>query len=73
VNNTNRNPKWFVYPFFLLHMAMFGYSGFLMAYGDSGPPFLFMLLHGGIYSQIGWLHRRLAAGVCLALAPAALA
>lgn len=40
-------PGKFIYPFFLLHMGMFGMSGFLMAYGDDAPlPFLF--LHGGI-------------------------
>jgi hypothetical protein len=25
-------PRWFVYPFFGLHMLMFGLSGFFMAY-----------------------------------------
>lgn len=39
---------WAIYPFFLLHMGMFGLSGFLMAYvaDDVGLPFLY--LHGGI-------------------------
>jgi hypothetical protein len=36
-----------VYPFFLLHMAMFGGSGFLLAYADGGVPLLFLYLHGG--------------------------
>jgi hypothetical protein len=43
-----QHSKWFIYPFFLLHMAMFGGSGFLMAYADDGPPVLFMFAHGGI-------------------------
>lgn len=37
-----------VYPFFLLHMLIFGGSGFFMAYADNGPPVLFLYLHGGI-------------------------
>ena len=36
-----------VYPFFLLHMLVFGGSGFLMAYANSRPPVLFLYLHGG--------------------------
>lgn len=36
-----------VYPFFLIHMLAFGGSGFLMAYGESRPPVLFLYLHGG--------------------------
>ncbi len=36
-----------VYPFFLIHMLMFGGSGFLMAYANSRPPVLFLYLHGG--------------------------
>ncbi len=40
--------SWFkVYPFFLLHMLMFGASGFFMAYG-AGAPLLFLYAHGGI-------------------------
>lgn len=38
---------WAVYPFFLLHSLMFGASGFFMAYTDDGPPFIFMVVHGG--------------------------
>lgn len=38
----------FLYPFFLFHMLMFGGSGFLMAYGDGGTPALFLFVHGGI-------------------------
>ncbi len=44
----DRISPWPVYGFFLLHMGMFGLSGFLMAYAadDVGLPFLY--LHGGI-------------------------
>ena len=40
---------WKIYPFFLIHMLMFGGSGFMMAYfsGDDVPLF-FMFVHGGI-------------------------
>jgi len=35
--------SWYsVYPFFLLHMLMFGGSGFLMAYSKDGPPAAFL-------------------------------
>ena len=37
-----------VYPLFLLHMAMFGASGFFMAYAGEGPPLPFLYLHGGL-------------------------
>jgi hypothetical protein len=40
-------PWYKVYPFFLLHMLIFGGSGFLMAYATSRPPVLFLYLHGG--------------------------
>ena len=40
--------KWFIYPFFGIHMLMFGLSGFLMASVSSTPPVVFMYLHGGI-------------------------
>jgi len=40
---------WFrIYPFFLIHMLVFGGSGFFMAYGSARPPVLFLYLHGGI-------------------------
>jgi hypothetical protein len=39
--------KW-IYPFFLLHMLMFGGSGFLMAYAQERPDIFFLYLHGGI-------------------------
>jgi len=39
---------WSIYPFFLLHMGIFGASGFLMAYADpESPPLFFLYLHGG--------------------------
>ena len=37
-----------IYPFFLIHMLMFGFSGFMMAYSTQRPPVFFMYLHGGI-------------------------
>ncbi|MFC3715210.1 hypothetical protein ACFONC_03470 [Luteimonas soli] len=39
-------PKLFVYPFFLIHMLMFGIAGFVLAYAVGDPVFLYM--HGGI-------------------------
>jgi len=40
-------PWYTIYPFFMLHMFIFGGSGFLIAYGsDTDVGFLFM--HGGI-------------------------
>lgn len=41
-------PKWFVYPFFGVHMLMFGLSGFFMAYASDGPDLVFLYMHGGI-------------------------
>lgn len=40
-------PAWFIYPFFAVHMGMFGVSGFLMAYGDTDAGLGFLYLHGG--------------------------
>ena len=37
-----------LYPFFLIHMGMFGLIGFVMAYSDKDVPLAFMYLHGGI-------------------------
>lgn len=43
------NISWYIiYPFFLVHMLMFGLSGFIMAYANDGPPLLFLYAHGGI-------------------------
>ena len=36
----------YIYPFFLFHMAMFGASGFLMAY-NSNVDITFLYMHGG--------------------------
>jgi hypothetical protein len=39
---------WAIYPFFMLHMGIFGLSGFLMCYGDpESPPLIFLYAHGG--------------------------
>jgi len=45
-------PWYKVYPFFLVHMLLFGGSGFLMAYASSRPPVLFLYLHGGVAISI---------------------
>lgn len=39
---------WSIYPFFGIHMLMFGLSGFFMAYALNGPSLGFMYLHSGI-------------------------
>ena len=36
-----------IYPFFFLHMGMFGGSGFFMAYSDKPAPIGFLYAHGG--------------------------
>ena len=41
-------PMLFIYPFFLVHMGMFGASGFFMAYGADDVALAFLYLHGGI-------------------------
>lgn len=41
-------PWTMIYPFFLLHMGMFGGSGFLMAYAARDVPVGFLYMHGGI-------------------------
>jgi hypothetical protein len=39
--------RWYaIYPFFLIHMLVFGGSGFLMAY-SADVPLLFLYVHGG--------------------------
>ena len=43
-----RSQMWFIYPFFGIHMLMFGLSGFFLAYGPSQPDLMFLYLHGGI-------------------------
>ena len=41
-------PWYKIYPFFLVHMLIFGGSGFLMAYGEMHVSLFFLYLHGGI-------------------------
>jgi hypothetical protein len=41
-------PIWFVYPFFLFHMLMFGASGFFIAYGSHDADTMLLYMHGGI-------------------------
>lgn len=36
-----------IYPFFMIHMLMFGLSGFVMAYSSRRPDIAFLYLHGG--------------------------
>lgn len=36
-----------IYPFFMVHMAAFGLSGFFMAYSPEGPGAGFLYMHGG--------------------------
>lgn len=36
-----------IYPFFLIHMGMFGFSGFYMAYGLTKADTSFLFMHGG--------------------------
>ena len=40
-------PWYRVYPFFLVHMGVFGFSGFLMAYSGDGPGLVLLYTHGG--------------------------
>lgn len=40
-------PWGFIYPFFLVHMLMFGGSGFVMAYSNDPAPVSFLYIHGG--------------------------
>lgn len=37
-----------IYPFFMLHMLMFGGSGFMMAYGDKHPPWCSSICTAGL-------------------------
>jgi hypothetical protein len=45
-------PWYKVYPFFLIHMLVFGLSGFAMAYGTRHPPVPFLFFHGGLAISI---------------------
>lgn len=40
-------PWYFIYPFFFVHMGVFGFSGFFMAYSSDGPGVAFLYMHGG--------------------------
>ena len=40
-------PRFFIYPFFLVHMLGFGLSGFFMAYSSGAPELSFLYMHGG--------------------------
>jgi len=40
-------PTNFIYPFFILHMGVFGASGFILAYATD-IPLTFALFHGGV-------------------------
>ena len=40
-------PWYSIYPFFLLHMLIFGGSGFFMAYAAKPAPLGFLFAHGG--------------------------
>lgn len=43
------NIAWYsIYPFFLVHMLIFGLSGFFMAYASDGPDLGFLYMHGGL-------------------------
>jgi hypothetical protein len=43
------NVPWYaIYPFFLVHMLMFGASGFFLAYGTAEPGAGFLYAHGGL-------------------------
>jgi hypothetical protein len=47
--NKGDNIPWhFIYPFFMVHMLLFGGSGFAMAYFADSPDPLFLFIHGGI-------------------------
>ncbi|RZA20843.1 MAG: hypothetical protein EOP93_04865 [Lysobacteraceae bacterium] len=47
-NGVRETAGWFVYPFFGIHMLMFGLSGFFMAYSTASPDLTFLYMHGGI-------------------------
>lgn len=40
-------PWYFIYPFFMVHMGVFGLSGFFMAYSNDRPEIGFLYVHGG--------------------------
>ena len=54
---------WKVYPFFLVHMGLFGASGFFMAYGAPDVPLLFLFAHGGFAILIYLVFYRVIFGI----------
>lgn len=40
-------PWYKVYPLFVIHIGIFGWSGFFMAYAGDSPPLAFLYMHGG--------------------------
>jgi len=51
-------PGYFIYPFFLFHMLIFGASGFVMAYAPAKPDPWFLYTHGGFAIIVYlWLYR----------------
>ncbi len=46
--NKGDDAPWFIYPFFLFHMFMFGGSGFLLSYSGVPSPAPFIYFHGGL-------------------------
>ncbi len=70
-------PKKFVYPFFGVHMLMFGLSGFAIAYGSDDTDLVFLYMHGGIaivvylvfyviifgFDQVRWMLINAALGI----------
>ena len=69
-------PWYSIYPFFMVHMLMFGGSGFFLAYGDDTDVF-FLYMHGGIailvyiifyfvifgFDQVRWMFTNAALGL----------
>ncbi|HBA59426.1 MAG TPA: hypothetical protein DCZ92_01110 [Elusimicrobia bacterium] len=54
---------WNIYPLFLVHMLLFGLSGFVMAYSPWHPPLYFIFLHGGLAVAVYTLFYRMFFGV----------
>ena len=70
-------PMGLIYGFFLVHMGLFGLSGFLIAYADNAPDVGFLYMHGGIAivvylvfylaifgrEQVGWMFANAGIGL----------
>jgi uncharacterized membrane protein YwaF len=69
---------WFkIYPFFMLHMLVFGSTGFAMAYFEAKPNLPFLYMHGGFailiytvlyvaifgFDEVKWMFINAALGV----------